>query len=149
MSERSGSAALEAPATFADHARAAIEKHVPEARDPSAYWVTRANTAWVRFRRPDGFYAYFGLRRHLQWVTGAAGISRTPLELNDLDPLPGAVTVKARGYRISIGDLLNKSDRWWPAGRTREEQIECLDSLALQMSVHGRHYFHRWPGEKA
>ena len=148
MSE-SGATSLAAPANFAEHARAAIEKHIPEARDPAAVWELRTNAAWVRFRRPDGLYAYFGLRRHLQWVTGAAGISRVPRALNDLVQLPGTKRLDAPGFRISVGDLLNQGDRWWPAGRTRDEQDECLDTLALQMSVHGRACFRRWPGEPA
>jgi hypothetical protein len=124
--------------TFADLARIAIEKHVPEARDPSAHWATGRTRRGFATGAVWCYYAYFGCETICNGSPVPPAISRTPRELNDLLPLPAHVTRVAPGYRFSLGDLLNSGDRWWPAGRTREEQIECLDSLALQMSVHGR-----------
>lgn len=144
-SQHGGTAAGSRPVLFAGHARAALERHVPEARAGSAHWALSANEAWVRFPRGDGLYGYFALRRHLDWVTGEAGISREPRALADLSLLPGAPRGEVAGYRIRLGDLLQGEDRWWPAGDGAAELHERLDHLALQLAVKGRAYLRRWP----
>jgi hypothetical protein len=132
-------------ALFAHQARAALEKHVPEARTGTAHWNMGANVAWVRIRRADGLHAYFALRRHLDWVSGEAGVSRDPLDLNDLSPLPGHIDPGARGHRIRLGELLDGRDRWWPSGESAAELDQRLGYLALQLAVRGGAYFRRWP----
>jgi hypothetical protein len=128
---------------FAHHARAALEKHVPEARTGAAHWTMGANVAWVRFRREDGLHAYFALRRHLDWVSGEAGISREPVDLGDLSLMPGGSG--ARGHRIRLGELLDGRDRWWPAGESAAELDQRLGHLALQLAVRAGAHFRRWP----
>ena len=134
------------PAAFARHARAALEKHVPEARTGAAYWSIGANEAWVRFLRADGLHGYVALRRHLDWVTGEAGIARGPRDFFELFQLPGAAEGDVPGYRIRLGYLLDGEDRWWSVGETESELVERLESLALQLAVKGASYFRRWPG---
>jgi hypothetical protein len=132
--------------SFARHARAALEKYLPDSRGAAALWRTGANEAWVRFPRADGLVAYFGLRRHLDWVTGEVGLARAPVELGDLRSLPGSGGREASGYRIRLGELLDAGDRWWPAGDTEREMVERIEWLALQLAVKGGSYFRRWPG---
>ena len=147
MKERPQATSLAArPTTFARLARAALEKHLPEARDPAAHWHRGANEAWVRVLRPDGLYGYFGLRRHLGWVTGEAGLSRAPLALADLVLLPGMPAGDLPGFRVRLGDLLHGEDRWWPAGESERELVQCLEQLALELAVKGGATFRRWPG---
>ena len=134
------------PALFARHARAALEKHVPEARGQTAHWKLGTNEAWVRFRRGDGLHGYFALRRHLDWLSGEAGVSREPRELADLFLLPGVPRGEVAGYRIRLGELLHGKDRWWPAGETGTQLDERLGHLALQLAVKGGAHFRRCPG---
>lgn len=134
------------PATFARHARAALEKYVPEARIAAVHWNVGVNEAWARFPRADGLYAYVALRRHLDWVSGEAGISREPAGLSDLFLLPGTPPAEVPGFRIRLGDLLHGEDRWWPAGDSERELVEQLEFLALQLAVKGSAYFRGWPG---
>jgi len=133
------------PVLFARHARVALEMHVPEARSRSAHWSLGTNEAWVRFRREDGLYGYFALRRHLDWVSGEAGLSREPHTLGDLARTPGA-SGEVVGYRIRLGELLHGRDRWWPAGENLSELEDGLRYLALQLAVKGGAHFRRWPG---
>lgn len=134
-------------ASFAQRACAAIEKHVGEARSPSAEWTTSINLAWLRWRREDGCWFYLGLRRHLDWVSGEAGIAREPMPLEQLpliaadDPLPAG----AIGYRIRLGHLLHDEDRWWPAGATSTEEREQVEWLALQLRISAEGQFRRRP----
>ena len=136
----------ERPVLFAGHARAAIETHVPEARTAGAHWSLGTNVAWVRFPRVDGLYGYFALRRHLDWVTGEAGLSREPRQFGELSLTPGAVPAEAAGYRIRLGELLHGRDRWWPAGHNGAQLMERLRYLALQLAVKGGAHFRSWPG---
>ena len=135
------------PCVFAVHARAALEKHVPEARTAAAHWRVGANQAWVRFPRLDGLHGYVGLRRHLDWVTGEAGVSREPRDLADLFLLPGQPPGDVPGYRIRLGDLLHAQNRWWRAGDTERELVQRLEFLALQLAVKATVRFRRWPGD--
>lgn len=147
MTPENGSAATASrPVLFARHARAAIERHVPEARTPGAHWSLGTNEAWVRYQRADGFYGYLALRRHLDWVSGEAGVSREPCELGHLVRLPGPRSIGAPGYRMRLGELLGGEDRWWPTGDTEPELRRQLDHLALTLAVKGKNYFRRWPG---
>ena len=133
------------PTAFARHARAALEKFVPETRTAGAHWTVGVNEAWARFPRADGFHAYVALRRHLDWLTGEAGISREPQALSDLFPLPGTAPADAPGFRIRLGILLHGEDRWWPAGDSERELVGRLEYLALQLAAKGRTYFRSWP----
>ena len=130
--------------SFTAFARAAIEKHVPEARGPVAHWGARPNFAWVRWPRPGGGFSYLALRRHLGWVTGESALAGEPLELEDL-PLgaPGAPP-DAAGYRVRLGDLLGE-DRWWPAGSGQEETSRQLEWITLQIRVKADAWFARHP----
>jgi len=141
-----GTATTSRPVLFARHARAALEKHVPEARTQAAHWHLGTNEAWVRFPRIDGLYGYFALRRHLDWVSGEAGLSREPNSLPELFRLPGHPHAAVAGYRIRLGDLIDGKDRWWPSGDTESQLAERLGQLALQLAVKGKTFFRRWPG---
>jgi len=127
--------------SFASLARAAIEKHVPEARDPRAHWGTGPNGAWVRWPREGGGFSYLALRRHLDWVTGEAGISREPVALGSL-PL-GAAGAPATGFRVRLGELLGDEDRWWPVGAGNGDQGRRLEWIVLQIRVKAEAYFAR------
>ena len=150
MSEESQGASVEArSATFAQLARPALEKHLPGATGPSVHWHLGANEAWVRLPRPDGLFEYFGLRRHLDSVTGEVGISRT---LSGLAALPLVHTPPARGargFRIRLGDILDEEDRWWPAGDSEPQVMERLEGLALLLAVKGGACLRRWSGADA
>jgi hypothetical protein len=146
IDKTSGTTTASRPAQFARHARAAIEKHVTEARSPEAHWHLGTNEAWVRFPRPDGLFGFFGLRRHLDWVSGEAGIARTAMLLGDLFRLPGDPGREVEGYRARLGDLIDGKDRWWPSGETEDQLDARLGHLALQLVVKGGAHFRRWPG---
>jgi hypothetical protein len=134
------------PSRFARLARAALEKHVPDARGAGATWVTKPNLAWVRVRRGDGTHGYFALRRHLDWITGEAALALDPVALDAL-PLaaPEAAGGAAPGYRVRLGALLHDEDRWWPAGKGEGELVERLEWLVLQLRVKAEGYFARHP----
>ena len=134
-------------APFAQRARAAIEKHVGEARTPAAQWTTGINLAWVRWQREDGSWFYLGLHRHLDWVSGEAGLSREPVPLEQLTLVAAeeALPAGATGYRMRLGPLLEDEDRWWPAGATPAEEREQLEWIALQLRISAEPYFRRRP----
>jgi hypothetical protein len=144
--ENIATATASRPILFARHARAALERHVTEARGPDAHWHLGTNEAWVRFRRADGLYGYFALRRHLDWVSGEAGLAREPKPLAELVRLPDRPRGDVAGYRIRLGELIDGKDRWWPTGDTERELDERLGQLALQLVVKGGTFFRRWPG---
>ena len=146
IDRKGGTTMATGPVLFAGHARAAIEKHVPEARTPGAHWHLGTNEAWVRFPRRDGLYGYFGFRRHLDWMSGEAGLSSQPGSLGEMFRLPGRPGGDVPGFRIRLGDLIDGKDRWWPTGEGATEMDERLGELALQLSVKGRKFFRRWPG---
>ena len=129
--------------TFASLARAAVEKHVPESRTGSAHWSFRPNAIAVRWALDGAGFAYIGLYRHLDWLSGEAGFSREPHELADLFPLPGAPAGPVAGYRIRLGFLLEGEDRWWSAGADERALIERFEWMALQLRVRGEAYFRR------
>jgi hypothetical protein len=134
-------------ASFATLARAALEKHVPEARSEKSVWGSKTNLVWVRWRRGDGLHVYLGLRRHLGWVTGEAGISVGRHELGAL-PLrveDESACFRMRGYRVRHGELLHGEDRWLPVGPSGETLREQLESIVLQMRVKADGYFLRHP----
>ncbi len=135
--------------SFSNVARAALEKHVPEATQSSAAWGSKPNLVWVRWHRGDGSNVYLGLRRHLGWVTGEAGIS---VARQDLAALPlrteggdETLCTRARGYRVRLGELLNEEDRWWPAGTSAAELSQQLEWIVLQLRVKADGYFLRHP----
>lgn len=139
MQERRTAVAGTKRTSFADLAREALEKHVSEARTPEAHWGGKANLGWVRYKAPDGRWVFIALRRHLNWVTGEIGISRTAVELEGLDlkaaPEPGTA------YRVRLGEMLHDEDKWWPAGDNEKELVEILDWLVLQMRVKVEKFF--------
>ena len=145
----SGSTVAARPVLFARHARAALEKNIPEARNDNVHWSLGTNEAWVRFSRPDGLYGYFALRRHLDWVSGEAGLSREPRQMVELSLVPGRTGSEVTGYRVRLGELIHGRDRWWPTGDTSNELDEQLNFLALQLGVKGRAHFRRWPGSES
>jgi len=131
--------------SFATLARAAIEKHVAEARGADAWWSLGTNAVWVRWPLESSLFAYLGVNRHLNWVSGEAGMSRAAVELGALHALPGEPAAPVEGYRIRLGHLLEGHDRWWPAGPVETGLIERLEWLALQLRVKGIAYFSRYP----
>ncbi|HTM57586.1 MAG TPA: hypothetical protein VL123_04150 [Candidatus Udaeobacter sp.] len=135
-----------ATTSFAVIARAAIEKHVPESRTGSAVWRVSPGMVWVRWPRGDGSWFALGLRRHLDWVTGEAALSREDADPETL-PLwtdPEGSRSPA-GYRIRLGVLLHDEDRWWPAGTTARALSERLHEMALQLRVKAEPHFARNP----
>jgi hypothetical protein len=144
MSEHRTSAPVQG-ATFARHARSALEKYLPESRTAAARWGSSANLAWVRWLREDGMHVYAALRRHLDWVTGEIGLAREPREHRDLPVVASLPDANASGFRLRLGDVLHEEDRWWPAGAGERELIERLEWLALQLSVKGGALLRRWP----
>lgn len=150
MSEASqGTSVTARGASFARLARAALEKHLPGAMGPRVHWHLGANEAWVGLPGPDDLFEYFGLRRHLDWVTGEVGISRAPSGLAVLPLVHTPPPRSARGFRIRLGDLLDEEDRWWPAGESEREVGERLEDLALQLAVKGGACLRRWSGADA
>jgi hypothetical protein len=147
MSDPKATARKSAP--FAAVARAALEKHVPEARTAEAVWGSRTNLVWVRWRRGDGFNAHLGLRRHLGWVTGEAALSVGRDEMDRLPLRAGGedetACFRARGYRVRLGEILHEEDRWWPAGTTPDDLRQTLEWIVLQLRVKADGYFLRHP----
>ena len=135
--------AARASRSFASQARAAIEKHVPEAREPTAHWGARPNLCWVRWPRAGGGFAYLALRRHLGWVTGEAGVAHEARSLADLPLGAAAAPPDAAGQRVRLAELLGEEDRWWPAGESPEETIRQLEWIVLQIRVKADAYFAR------
>ena len=131
--------------SFAARARAAIEKHVPEAREATAHWGARPNLCWVRWPRAGGGFSYLALRRHLGWVTGEAGHALEPLELDDLPLGTADAPPEAAGYRVRLAELLGEEDRWWPAGSSAEELGRQLEWIVLQIRVKADAFFARHP----
>jgi hypothetical protein len=135
--------------SFASRARAAIEKHVPETREPAAHWGARTNLCWVRWPRAGGGFSYLALRRHLGWVSGEAGLALDPIELNDLPLGAAEAPPEATGYRVRLAELLGEEDRWWPAGSGAEELTRQLEWIVLQIRVKAEAYFARHPLPRA
>lgn len=133
-------------ASFARHARAALEKYLPQSRATSARWGSGANLAWVRWRREDGACVYAALRRHLDWVTAEVGLSATPREYRELPPHATRPGAEVAAFRLRLGEILHEEDRWWPAGATEFELVERLEWLALQLAVKGVAALRRHPG---
>lgn len=125
---------------FAEIARDAIQRAVAEARAPGAVWHLGINMAWVRFPEDRG-YAFLGIHRHLDWISGDAGMASTECEMDDLHPLPGDPERPVSGFRIRLGDLLGGEDRWWKAGADERSLAERLEWMALQLRVKGRAFF--------
>jgi hypothetical protein len=135
--------------SFASRARAAIEKHVPETREPAAHWGSRPNLCWVRWPRAGGGYSYLALRRHLGWVSGEAGLALEPIELNDLPLGAAEAPPDAAGYRVRLAELLGEEDRWWPAGGSPEDTFRQLEWIVLQIRVKADAFFARHPLPRA
>jgi hypothetical protein len=135
--------------SFAAVAKAALEKHVPEAALGSAVWGSKTNLVWVRWQRGDRSNVYLGLRRHLGWVTGEVGISAERQELEALPLRAGGdednACFRARGYRVRLGEVLHEEDRWWPAGETPRELVTRLEWIVIQMRAKADGYLLRHP----
>jgi hypothetical protein len=138
-----------ARAGFARHARAALERYLPEARTGGASWTIAANLAAVRWRRDDGIWSHVALRRHLDWVTGETGLSRQAVAIGTLPMVTELPPAAATGFRIRLGTILHEEDRWWPAGGSTSALIERLGWLALQLAVKSGPFLRRWPGTKS
>ncbi len=138
---------------FARVARAALEQGVQEARTQAAVWGSKPNFIWVRWALPDGWYASIGLRRHLDWVTGELGMSRTTADLDTLPlltrPRFDTAEVLEQGGRVRLGLLLHDEDTWWPGGGSESELAETLGRLALQLRVKAERLLHAHVGPGA
>jgi len=141
---RSGPRANRAP--FSELARGAIRAVVAETRSPDAHWHLAVNMAWVRFPEA-GRWSFIGLNRHLDWLSGDAGVANAACDMDDLYPLPGTPERVVPGYRVRLGDLLAGEDRWWRAGADERSLVERLEWMALQLRVKGLAYLqhHRSP----
>jgi hypothetical protein len=143
-----GASRQHAPDTsrFAALARAAIEKHVPESRTAQAAWDLAPGLIWAAWPREDGCWLALGLRRHLDWMTGEAAISRSRSDPETLPLWTGEESAPAgAGYRIRLGLLLHDQDRWWPAGATPKEESERLEWLVIQLRARATGHFARHP----
>jgi len=129
---------------FAELAREAIARAVPEARESAAHWHLGINMAWVRFPE-DGRWTFIGLHRHLDWLSGDAGNAFEPCAMDDLFALPGVPERVVFGHRVRLGDLLGGEDRWWRAGADEHALSERLQWMALQLRVKGRSFFLNHP----
>lgn len=141
MQERRHAAPGTARRSFALLARAALEKHIPEARTGGAHWGVKPNFGWVRWPGESGGWVYMGLRRHLDWVTGEVGISAEPGELDALELRAEPGESNRPGYRVRLGHLLHDEDKWWPAGASEKELQERLEWLSLQMRFKVEKFF--------
>jgi len=128
--------------TFAQLARTAIERAVPETRGPEAEWHLGINEAWVCFPM-DGQFAYLDLHRHLDWITGEYGAASAAVSIRELPLLPGPVPPGAPGARIRLGDLVGEDQRSWHAGSDQRSLGEMLERMALELRVRGLTYFQR------
>jgi hypothetical protein len=135
-------------AAFAELAREAIRRAVPETRAPEAHWHLGINMAWVRFPE-DGRWTFIGLHRHLDWLSGDAGSATGPCTMDELFALPGVPERPVIGHRVRLGDLLGGEDRWWRAGDDERALSERLGWMALQLRVKGRSYFLHHPAPSA
>lgn len=136
--------------SFSTLAREAIRKHAPESMAAEAWWSVANNAVWVRWVLEPGSFAYLGIQRHLDWISGETGISHEPVELGRLFPLPGVPAGPVPGWRIRLGHLTEGDDRWWPAGSNEAELIERLEWMVLQLRVKGGAYFrHYAPAEQS
>ena len=129
---------------FAEIARDAIRAAVAESRGPDAHWHLAVNMAWVRFPE-TGRWSFIGIHRHLDWLSGDAGVAGEPCDMDDLYPLPGAPAGAVPGYRVRLGDLLDGEDRWWRAGGDERSLVERLQWMAIQLRVKGPAYFQHHP----
>jgi hypothetical protein len=121
--------------SFADLARSALEKHVPEARGAVAVWGAKPNLGWMSWRTEEGRTVFLGLRRHLTWVTAEVGLASGPADLETLPLLAAPEPDAGAAFRVRLGHLLHDEDRWWPSGAGEKELIERLEWLALQARV--------------
>jgi hypothetical protein len=128
--------------TFAELARTAIARAVPETRVPEAEWHPGINEVWVCWPM-DGRYAYLDLHRHLHWITGEYGVARERVPMRELPLLPGPVPAGAPGARIRLGDLIGEDQRSWHAGSDQRSLGELLERMALELRVRGLTYFGR------
>jgi hypothetical protein len=131
--------------TFVVAARAAIEKHVAESRTAAAAWHSGTGVVWVQWPREDGALVGLGLRRHLDWVTGEAALSRAGVDPESLPLWTGEGESVPQGYRVRLGVLLHDEDRWWPAGVSARELAERLEWLVIQLRVKATTHFAKNP----
>lgn len=128
--------------TFAQLARVAIERAVPETRVPEAEWHPGINETWVRWPM-NGRFAYLDLHRHLNWITGEYGDASAPVPMRELPLLPGPVPAGTPGARIRLGDLVGEDQRSWHAGSDQQSLGEMLERMAIELRVRGLTYFQR------
>ncbi|NOT34834.1 MAG: hypothetical protein HOP12_11785 [Candidatus Eisenbacteria bacterium] len=132
-------------ATFDSLAREAIERCVPETRQPTASWHQAVNHAWVRWPIEGGRWRFLALMRHLDWISGEVGFANDPVDMQVLALHPGSTGDEGGGARARLGDLLGEGDRWWRGGAREHELVERLEWMALQLHVKGPSYFHHHP----
>lgn len=115
--------------------RTAIRNRIRESRAHAVFWQSSPNLGWSRWAREDGRYAYCGIRRKLDWITGEMGVAQKPLELDQLTLIHSLVPPPGEACRIQLGMLLHGQEKWWSSGGTEEGLIERLDWIALQMQL--------------
>jgi len=121
---------------FAEAARAALVKLVPEARTGAASWHIGPGSVWVGWSHTDGRWVAFGLRRHLDWVTGEVALAEAKLDPETLPLWIGeGEPPDMTGLRVRLGVLLDEEDRWWPAGSDARALAAQLESIVLQLRV--------------
>jgi len=118
---------------FGELVRTAIRARMSEARASSARWQTTDNLGWVRWLREDGRYAYCGIRRRGDFLTGEIGVAQVELELDELTLVKSPADAPYEACRIQLGMLLHGHEKWWSAGGSEKTLMERLDWLATQM----------------
>ena len=116
-----------------DLIREAIRKRMSEARVQTAVWVTTTNLGWVRWPLEDGRFAYCGIRRRGDFLTGEIGVAIAELELDELTMVNSPAGAPYEACRIQLGMLLHGHEKWWSTGGSEKTLIERLDWLATQM----------------
>ncbi len=119
--------------SFGELAAEAMRTRIRETRVDDAHWAHTVNLAWVRWRIEDGRYAFCGLRRSFDFLTGEMGVSPVEVDLNDLPLIEKHDQAMPAGCRIRLGHVLQGHDRWWSSGGTEDTLRWRLGWLSQQM----------------
>jgi hypothetical protein len=133
--ERRRNAASADRRPFQELAKIALQLRVRDARVTDARWVLAPNLAWVSWKREGDRYAYAGMRRQLDFITGELGASILPVELDDLPLVATPAEAPPEGGRIQLGSLLHGHGKTWSAGGSEAALIERLDWIAQQLHM--------------
>lgn len=121
--------------TFGELVRVAIRRRVPDARSSVATWTTAPNLGWARWAREEGRYAYCGMRRRHDGITGELGVSLTAVDLDQVPLVHSLTSPPAEGCRVQLGTLLNGQEQWWSSGGSEKTLIERIDWIAVQLQL--------------